>query len=125
MSAITSKEVISNYVNTNIIKIGDVNHDEVVTIEFDYLKDLDTIHYYRPDCGCTNVTFKDGKFSGTINIKSAITVPQNSSSGLNKNISIYLDPEVPEFIGDANKKRIQNPDKQWINVSIVGTVHNK
>ena len=97
-----SKELLSNYIDNDVIKFGDVKKDDVLNINLPFT-DTSAIHYITHGCGpCTKTKVEGDKITGTLNI--------------------FLDPNESEFISDDNGTRIANPKKYWITVTMLGNV---
>ncbi len=41
---------------------------------------------------------------------------------MHKSVELFLDPDVVEFIPNAEQKRIENPEKQKVTYIIVGNI---
>ena len=111
-----SKELLSNYIDNDVIKFGDVKKDDVLNINLPFT-DTSAIHYITHGCGpCTKTKVEGDKITGTLTVSKAIGTP------INKTFNIFLDPNESEFISDDNGTRIANPKKYWITVTMLGNV---
>ena len=125
MSAINnSKELLSNYIDNDVIKFGDVKKDDVLNINLPFT-DTSAIHYITHGCGpCTKTKVEGDKITGTLTVSKAIGTPAEGTVNvpINRTFNIFLDPNEPEFISDDNGTRIANPKKYWITVTMLGNV---
>ena len=100
---------------------GQASPTDVIEFEFDYNDHPDSIHYLEKSCGCTSAYFEDGKIKGVLDLNKT----GNYSSGetnVVKWVTIYLNDGEDRFIADDKKRKIINPNKGTIKLSIRGRV---
>jgi len=107
-------------------EFGDVKPDDVLSFEFEYVGDLKNYHYHAEACGsCTSARFDkdEKKLKGTFRIANAGGPYEDDVTKIHKGITVYFDPDEPEFIADPEtSRRKRNLKKRSIVLLLKATV---
>jgi len=100
--------------------VGDVHYKSKVTLQAECIEGMDRIHYVYGTCSCTQPKMEGNSLIVDFDVNAAVG---NLSSGefkaLPKYVSVYLDPEVPEWIPDpVTKKKVFNTNKLIVQIPI-------
>lgn len=86
------------------------------TMDFEFLLPqdfpLDEIDYISAGCSCTDAYYDPESHSikGGLNLDKAGVTPQHNST--TKTVSVLFDPQIPEWYGDENKRRVRSTAKR-------------
>jgi hypothetical protein len=112
-----------------VYDFGSIYYEEGKTIDWGFVfNSLENYHYTNTGCYCTQLTGVDlskNYISGTLNLSQAMGDSQKGKSGeypVEKNITVFFDPSVHEYVADEKGKRISNPEKESIYLTIRGFV---
>lgn len=116
-------------INKTVFDFGKIYYEENKTINWDFVfNSLENYHYTNTYCYCTQlskVDFSKNYISGTLNLTQAMGDHQKGNPGeylVEKNISVYFDPSVQEFVADELGKRTANSEKEQVYLTIRGFV---
>lgn len=102
--------------------LGDIAHGTKVSREIDISDIVSRYHYHDVDCkACTKVEKIGPKIKVTIDTNS-VGAEKGVSKVIHKYVSIYLDPEVPEFIPNEKFDKVDNPKKDRVTFIFSGIV---
>jgi hypothetical protein len=103
-----------------------VGYEDVVPYEFTLVEGLTTenIDFITVACGsCTKTIVRPDikdKIFGEITINKAVKPP---AKNLIKTITVYFDPDVPQYIVNGNKTQVSNPEKKFQTLTITGKLN--
>lgn len=115
---------MSNFFEERIFKFENAPRKQPLAFSFKLAKGVDpsVVHYIVAGCGsCTEAWFnaETSTIEGIIDLEKAAGSAGTSTL---KTITVYLDPEVPEFIANEKHQRITNPNKRKQALQLSGTI---
>jgi hypothetical protein len=115
---------MSNFFEERIFKFEDAPRRQPLAFSFKLANGVDpsVVHYVVAGCGtCTEAWFNPdtSAVEGTIDLEKAAG---NVATSTMKTITVYLDPEVPEFVSNEKYQRITNPNKRKQALQLSGTI---
>lgn len=115
---------MSNLFEERIFKFEDAPRKQLLAFSFKLANGIDPslVHYVAAGCSsCTEAWFnpETSTVEGNIDLEKAAG---NVATSTMKTITVYLDPEVPEFVPDEKYQRITNPNKRKQALQLSGTI---
>lgn len=121
MGLLNGTDDFKKYLKDEIIQLGDsLATDAVVNFEVEWLGNESDIEHCYGSCSCTDGYFEDNKVKGTLNI--ARSNYDRETGVVNQFVFIYIKDGQDFYLADSKKRRISNPSKNWIRLSLVGKV---
>jgi hypothetical protein len=100
---------------------GTVKYGTITESRFNISEFKDRLHYIGIGCGCSSHDVIGDEVIFRVDT-TKVGAEQGTFLALNKVNTIFLDPDVPEFIVGEKYKRIPNPQKERFQFSLVGGV---
>lgn len=124
MAEITKATGLYLYVDETTGKFKNVAKDAELQFEFAYKQEGSTIDYIEGGCGCTKAWYDEE----AKNIKATLSIAKSGTfqageNGVNKYVTVMLNPGVPYLIGGPKKERIVNEEKPFFRLTLAGTVY--
>ena len=115
---------MENYFAHKSYNFGEANATDKISYKFQLLPAItpEEVHYITVACGSCTTSFYDPEshtINGTLDLEKGGAKGKDS---LIKTITVYFDPDQPEFIADANYQRVTNRNKRRQSLSISGKI---
>jgi len=121
MGRLNGLEDFKSYLPEEIIHLGnDLEKDQQVPFEIEWLgKDSDILWVFG-GCHCTDAYYENGKIKGTINMSRAGY--DRETGVVSQHVHVYLNDGNEYYISDTKKRRVSNPLSNYVSITLSGKV---
>jgi hypothetical protein len=126
MAELIKDKGLEAYIDDPIYNFGEVGASDTIEYSFAFKTGGDVIEYVEKGCGCTSAYWdeENNAIAGSLDMARAAPAKGYSEgrTTVTKYVFVWLNDGRDRFTSDDKKQKVQNPDKEWFRLQLVGTV---